>query len=382
MNDPFESGNDSFLDIIANLVGILVILVVATAVRVANSPKSSEEPIAAAVVEPLPLEIDVSPEAMPEPVVASSLPAELALTPTDRPGPRTPFDPPIDVYLAADDAPPPIVLPEPTVDPRLLAELRDAERAVESLPQAVGVTDLTRRLALLKQIDPISPDGDLVDELSGTISERQIELTALQSKLGEAKTRLAAVELADDATETLVHEIRPVARMVGPGDRQVLLYVRDGHVALIPLEELTREVARSYRRRAPQGFIGNVLQGEVGPIGGFEAVYRYRRGGSSPIDDLLSGGYGGNMQVKVFLVPTERPIGVPVADAVGPGSRLRDLLSDDRVVLTMMTYPDSFAASRQLEQLARRAGVRVAVRPQHEGLPVVYSTEGSRSMSQ
>ncbi|MFQ5732786.1 MAG: hypothetical protein ACE5KM_12640, partial [Planctomycetaceae bacterium] len=70
-----EFGSDSFLDIIANIVGILIILIVVAGLRVARAPVSvrdaSEPPSKAATGPPLPV-VDGPPS--PRPAVLPPLP--------------------------------------------------------------------------------------------------------------------------------------------------------------------------------------------------------------------------------------------------------------------------------------------------------------------
>jgi len=74
----FES--DSFLDIIANIVGILIILIVMAGVRVGNAP------ILPLVDISIPAPIDEQPEI----VVVAQLPPEVQPTPQEQPLPTVP----------------------------------------------------------------------------------------------------------------------------------------------------------------------------------------------------------------------------------------------------------------------------------------------------
>ena len=362
MNDPLESGSDSFLDIIANLVGILVILVVATAVRVAKSPA------------------DGDPE--PEPVAVAVEVARQIDAPVGPPEPQPIPDKPIDVYLAADDPLPPLRLAAPKPDRRLLDAIARVESELAALPQPVGVTGLTRRIALLADLDPIDSDGGLVHELTGQIEEAEAAVATQQEANEAAEVRLATVELAEDTPESLVHEIRPVARQIRQFDPKLTLYLRDDHVAVVSRDELDRKVFQSMRQRGARGFAGGLLKGRVGPVDGFTARYLVKRGGSSPIDDILGGGNGSAESIYVFYEPVARPIGLPIGQAVAPGSSLQRAMQNDRLIIEAVVYPDSFAAARQLEAAARSAGVRVSLRPQSADLPFTASSQGSAGMAQ
>lgn len=359
MNEQLQSGSDSFLDIIANLVGILVILVVATALRVSNTP-SSESP-----------EPTQAPAAAADPAALVPIEVPLAWDPLPR-------DRPIDVYLAGDPAPPPLRLPEPQANVDLIAAVRRLEETPTIKP--VRTAELQARLRLLEQIDASDPDGREVAELTGQVGEAEAAIADLKSQLEAARVRLSTVQLSEDTPESLVHEIRPVARAVSLAETELYLYLRNDRLAVVPQQELIRQVGKSVSRRGPRGFAGGIMRGEVGPVGDFRAKYVLRRGGSSAMDDLLQ--TARSVQSTLFIETDTEQFGDPIDVALDRRSPLRRVVESRRIVLTVAVYPDSFGAARKLQAYARDAGVRIALRPQPAELPLTFSSNGSGSMAQ
>ena len=349
MNDSLQAGSDSFLDVIANLVGVLIILVVATALRVKNAPDA-----------------DVSSDGP----VAETLPA----------------DPPITVYFAADAPLPPIHTPEPEPDAALIAEVARLTETVRSVPAATDLATLRKRvIAAERAAESVAQPPLFAATLD--LSTHEQTAAALRSAIAEtaAETdaigqRLSAIALAEDEPQSLVHEIRPITRQVTASDRELVVVLREDHVAVVPLHELSKRAVNSISSRMRGGMRVNPMTGTVGPLDGFVASYIVRRGGSSPIDDLISGGSG--LDVTIFFDPTADAVWLPIRDALAGSTPVSQQIAQPGTVVTAFVYDDSFAASRLLTEFAQQIGRRLALRPIRGDLPVSASTSGTRSMVQ
>ena len=375
MTAPLQSGSDSFLDVIANLVGILVILVVATALRVSQTPLDElpDEDEAVSDVATAPAE-PVVPD-VPEPVVV------LPPAPTASKVP-TIDEVPIVVYFAADPPATPIVLPEPQPDAGLQAELATLRGQLDAVPAPNDSQPHRVRLAALRatvaeSFEPPRP---------ATGSNLVGEMTQLRAKLDEsleaverARVRLASVELAEDEPESLVHEIRPLGRRASLQEQRVYVRLRGGRAAIVPVDELGEFAGRSMRARVRTGWNGTTLSGTVGPIAGFEMRYVLERGGSSAFDALVA---AQRVPRQTYFVDSAGDVGQPLARLLERDSDFRRAILQPGVVLVAAVYPDSFAEARQLSDFAQKTGREIALRPQIASIPIVLSSDGSAPVVQ
>ena len=184
--DPPAFGSDSFLDIVANIVGILIILMVVVGVRASRAPVSL--PTAAIVVDPAPRRSSIpvlEPISEPEPAPLH-IDEEPDAEPTPTPLVIHPYEPvPIETTLPQE---PIRLLPLPEVkvpkdleqEAQRLAQHRDAladqyEALKQSLGQLRSRSDRSKSaLTHARQL------AALVDERRGVARRRHIGLELLK----------------------------------------------------------------------------------------------------------------------------------------------------------------------------------------------------------
>ncbi|QDT38160.1 hypothetical protein [Stratiformator vulcanicus] len=373
--DP-EFGSDSFLDIVANIVGILIILIVVAGLRIAQMPAV------------LPMEMVESGPALVEPEVLPELPPT-PLTPPPAPRPAK------IKKLAPVVAPRPVIVevePEPPKAPQIDQQLLAAQRQAE---------DELRRLTIL-----VDQEDDTSAKLAQfqTAAERKLaaerqRLAALQSRIEDQRQRTASVEtqvaklnaireLADQRIEELEeqptirleHELTPVGTTVQ--GTEIHFMISGGKISRVPLDELVSRLEPEIRRQLAWLARNGRGTGEVGPIDGFSMIYVVERGGKSILDELAGRATGIRISVAGWKVlPEPNYPRESVDEALRSDSRFRSQLrlAPRVAALTFWVYPDSYAEFREFQAYAHQQGFTVAARPLPEGVPIAGSPRGSKS---
>ena len=209
------------------------------------------------------------------------------------------------------------------------------------------------------------------------------EKIEFQRQLMETNARLERI----DSTKNHLRQIRPQATVLEntptPMSQMVEgkeIHVRllGGNVVYVPLYELIMlwrgHVGEHHRRLSSQ----RTNVGRVGPIDNFELKF-------------LAVTHGGPMQgnieiVRGELVPAFEPLGQPLRQALAsPQTEFRRKLAmfhRDIYTVTVWVYADSFEEYQELKQFLQVNGYTVAARPMPMGHPIGISPHGSRSSTQ
>jgi hypothetical protein len=322
-----DIGSDSFLDVITNIVGILIILVMVVGMRAKNVPLKAAE----AENE---LELATAAEAKSLAAEGSAVEADIHRLHRQALG--------LEQELA----------------------LQDGARNQLAVIVAMAEKELNRRKARL--------DSDQQQQF-----EEQAQLAAARVELGEIKRQ---VELAAADSRPAV-EVRayctPISKTVY--GKEVHFQLLAGHVAYIPIEELF-ELARDETRAnmvRVSDLSNRVLA--VGPKQGFEMRFTI---------EVTMHSRQGQMAVRSKewqVIPVQSRLGETVDEAIRDGSHLRSVLaqhSPKDTTVTIWTYPDSFDGYRALNEALHRLGYATAGRPLPEGFPIGGSPQGSKSAAQ
>lgn len=370
--EPEEFGSDSFLDVLANIVGILIILIVSAAARVERGPVAP--PPAASVDEPSSEPAKSLPLAMePEPAVEIAR-AEPQTVPEPAPEPEP-------------------ELPPDVAPPEVAAELQAIQNKLSSLD--------SKSHALAGQLNRLRTETEAATRL---LSAEEKAAAKRAAKLQQGKVRLARLEEAlGDQKETLTglvaefeevkssrppaievkHRLAPISQEVT--GEELHFRVSGGRVAQVPLAFLVERVKLQMERQ------GDWLAGRgrheavVGPIDGFTMHYQIERRALSALDRNRLG-YGayrvGISHWEIFPEPDLR--GETPEEALRRGSKfaLAVRTSPDHATLTFWVYPDSFHAYRVLQAACQAEGFVIAARPLPEGVNIAGSPDGTRSAGQ
>jgi hypothetical protein len=335
---------DSFLDVVANVVGIIIRLILVvwvgartyTGIKTATTTPAASDPALSAPADPLVSELEQRRR-------------ELALAQN-----------------------------------RLLDQMRQLESSeIKESEPATEIAGLAaRRQALEKELEAI--DHDAKDR------NRQVEIAALsKAELRRRSERLSA-EIKD------MEELPPLKKTYQyktpismPVQAEELLFeCQDGRVAFIDIGSMLREVRGNVKEKGEALRSRWQVEGVAGPIGAFRLHYVLERErgmlglGQAPESDA-SFRYGLSGWVVEPILPVR---GEPVDAALAPNSEFRrivDALDPQQSVVTFFVYPDSFAAFRKLRDYLYDRDIVVAGRPLPMGAPITASSKnGTRSRGQ
>jgi hypothetical protein len=320
-------GSDSFLDVVANMVGILIILVMIVGLRIKHDAENAP---------------------VPEPRSA-----ETVLAPLRAQGERVQKD--FDKLM------------EEMRKLYEISSIRYDEREQLSFDAAAAEEFVKQRRAKLA-----SGEQENFDIRQAVL----LEETKLKDL--EAKIRFLSAATPQPAVKIKTYPT-PLSRTVH--GREAHFQLLGGKIVYVPLNELVEEVKRQIGSRAGRLRDMPEITETVGPIGNFRLRYTLER-----ID--IPNGPPGQAIVRtreMTLVPTSSDLGESLEEALADRSDFRRTMSDidpKRVTVTFWTYPDSFTAYRKLREVLYERGYTVAGRPLPMGQPISGSPHGSKTAAQ
>ncbi|MBX3415320.1 MAG: hypothetical protein KF708_21735 [Pirellulales bacterium] len=313
-------GTDSFLDVVANMVGIVIILVMVVAMRVRH-PRDDQVEVP---------DVDLETPA----AVAAQLEGDV-------------------LRLAAE-----------TEQLTATMAMRFAERS---------------RLALLES----AREQALAEAKAKLDSQAQAdlalnrELAGLQANVDQLERQLDQVDAqAIKQTKTIESYPTPISKTVHGQELHVQL--RGGRITHIPVDRLVAEVKADFQSKAGRLANSDSYVGTVGPRGGFAMRYTIERVGSTGQATLVgvtqwqlipNAPRMGETLDEALAGQSEFRLGLA---GFGP----RD------TTITLWVYPDSFAAYRTLKKELYRAGYATAGRPLPDGVLIGASPMGTKSAAQ
>ncbi len=269
-----------------------------------------------------------------------------------------------------------------------------------------------RLLEQLRQLDMTkSTDQKAKQELAALDARRQSldqafsdlhQTAAQQGKAGQS----AVLTLTDiqKRRERIAAEIKALEKL--PPLKKVLRYrtpvsqaihseefhfeCRQGRVAYVDVNAMLEDVRRHLRDKGDQLKTTWQVRDVTGAVGPFRMHYVIERqreamdgvfGGISP-EANASFGYG----LSEWLIEPVAPFrGETVTDALATNSEFRhicDGLSAELSAVTLWVYPDSFELYRRLRDFLADRNITVAGRPLPAGMPITCSKRGSVSRGQ
>jgi hypothetical protein len=327
-------GQDSFLDVITNIVGILILLVLVVGLRTSHSVHDA-----------------------PPSVIAEQSRDETKL--------RKAYNDALATEHNVRE------LVQRVGNAHNETEFREGERAWLSTTIAGAEKEIEGRRAQLST--DAQRDFDL----------RQ-QLATAQATLDDLTRQQVALMSREPNVEEIECQPTPVAKAVSGTEVHVLL--ADEHVAVVPFDELLEEMkadaqANSWRLRQQ-----DQMERSIGPINGFRLRYFFVK------EDVVGRSDAGTyMTGKVYrfshcyIVPVATPAGEPAQEALAPNSQLFQSLhrlKPEGTTITIWTYPGNYDRLRELKRAIRQVGFQIAVRPLPKGMPIGASRHGSDSLSE
>lgn len=333
MKGNITVGQDAFLDIVANLVGILIILVVlvgAHARSSASNPPTSESD--------LPQQVNVSNSAADDAVSRMKV-------------------------LIQDNEEMEVLIDEENAIARHLTEVRHQ--------RLVALEELKQQLAV-KQAELDVQDQALLQQQSETIELRRKlqQLTDTTAALSNRKTN------ASDA-KTINHYPNPIARTVF--SQEVHFRLTGGKLVHVPLDELVSKMKQDWRLIAERRTEFDNARDTIGPIGNFRLQYE--------LESAATVGARRQIRFKRFaLYPVVEEAGEPVSAALSNrASQWNTVLKNlkpAKTTVSIWVYPDSFADHAMVKKWLYENGYKMASWPLEFGRLISGGPDGLRTSAQ
>ncbi len=224
-----------------------------------------------------------------------------------------------------------------------------------------------------------------------TINDSDTQRSAVES----TSTTLSASSIPTTRSITLESYPTPVGRVVSGPERHYQL--RGGRIAVVPIDALTQQVVESAKsqihklsdRAVPLDLsdIGeNRAMAEfadtVGPINGFRMRYILRRTEQTIRTSQGTRRVTGAELAQWTVVPVLGEQGETLDQIFEPTSQFMQSLTDVQAndcTLTFWIYADSFEQFHTIRKWAHEHGWSVAARPLPDNYPISGSPEGARS---
>jgi hypothetical protein len=211
------------------------------------------------------------------------------------------------------------------------------------------------------------------------------------AKVIDARNRLEILNRQREAIEKLPTQSVQIESFTTPlgrtvDGREVHFQLSRGRIAYVPLMELFEKTKEYLHRRHPQiSEQRPELIDTVPPEQGFRLTYSFRLR-QPTIDEIQqSGSQRPKVEDRFVLTPIADNLGETLDEALRPGSQFRQVLADRKAkdaTVTLWTYPDSFENFRRLKKELYQLGFPVAARPLPEGVPISGSSSGSKSTAE
>ena len=346
-----ETSQDSFLDVVANVVGVLIILVMLVGMQASRHVFHAQHRQA----------VDSTPS---ETVAVADSQAQQDLEQMQAELQRA--------MLAARDSQRSI-LELATQVSRISHEAQayDRQRVELAMHRSVMQEEIERRRQLL--------DSEHQQEF-----DVQQELLQSQIKLEALTQEQLALASAPEEVEEIECLPTPLAKEVDVPS--IHLRLRKGLVSVVPVEALQEELRSHTHEIIRRLQLNSKVVETVGPIEGYRAravfIKRARR--------LLGGPTVGQREENVLetyteFLPNADDIGQNVEQALLPGSALLEFLHShrrDSPPVDVWLYTDSFNEFRTLKKSLWEMGFSVAIRPMQLSDTIGASPYGTKSAAQ
>ncbi len=321
-DDEPAFGSDSFLDIVANMVGILIILVMVAGLRARDVSHLEPQPTAE------------------EAQAVSELESQAQ---------------------------------------QLDGENRELSRQLRATAITLAGRQQERDSLLLL----VSQGKELLDEESRKLDTRSQEEMKLRNLVSqrEAEFEKLSQELRQAAVQTSDNVVKvdnyptPISRTVH--GNEIHFQLRDQRISYVPIEELIEVLKRDAPRRVNRLQEAAEVTETIGPIGGFRMRYTLAR---VPIN----GGFSVHL-AQFIMLPLVDELGETLDEIKRPESLFHGALgraNPRNTTVTLWVYPESFATYHAVRRELHTLGFAVAGRPLNAGMPIGGSPQGTKSAAE
>jgi hypothetical protein len=223
----------------------------------------------------------------------------------------------------------------------------------------------------------------LTEDRTGAARTARVSMADLQKRSQQLATELQELEKLPPLKKTLRYRT-PVSRPVHT--EELHFECRQGRVCFIDIQAFLIEIRRGFQDKADMLKSRWEVESTAGPVGAYRLRYTVERerglldGGLQPGGGSYRYGLTG-WEVEPIMPVRGEPASVALS-ANGEFRRLIDAIDPEQTVVTMWVYPDSFELYRQLRDYLHEHNIEVAGRPLPIGLPIASSRHGSASRGQ
>ncbi len=330
-----DQGYDSFLDIVANLVGILIILVVVVGAHARSSWTESPRPV-------------------PEQSQVAQLHQELEESRSE--------------------------------SRSLFMDRAEIQSNIAHQLEQIEVLDRQRH-AMLVQMEMVQSEID--DRLARQSAakriafEKRAQLDELKRQYASLEKKIAATTAQQTRVETIEHYPTPIARTVFSDE--IHFQLKAGRLAHVPLDDLIRQMKSEWKVTASRLGQAADTVSTVGPIDGFRLQYQL----SLRQETFQTPSGNVRREVPEFdhfvVMPFREDLGETVAEALSEtgqlGQRL-ERLDPHKTTVSIWVYPDSYDELMQLKGWLRERGFQIATWPLKRGGYISGGPNGFRAAAQ
>ena len=374
-----QFGSDSFLDVVANIVGILIILIVIAGLRVSQTPvvlpsgkPDPSEKVSPPVLSSMPEIVN-----LPEPKEEATTPQIVVLDPVVEAEPE-PAPPPLPALVAPED----LVNLTNQLESEISAMNDEESKLAKKLKQSgLQKSTLLERQQAIQNI--LSEKTQELDASRRQAAKMEADLELLQQTLARLAKQVKEVETSPKNVEALEHRITPISRVVSGTEQHYRL--EKNRVVEVPIEELSHRFREQLQRRKEWLVKTRRHEGEIGPIRGFTMHYLVQIETMSGLEAARAGYNGYSIKcVRWTAIPEPDVKGETEDAALRKGSQFYQSIlgTSPDTTLTFWVYPDSYGIFRKLQKFAHEHGYAVAGRPLPHGMHIAGAPDGSKSASE
>jgi hypothetical protein len=331
-------GQDSFLDVVTNIVGILILLVMVVGMRASHAVETA---------------------------VTTQRSSEVAQQNVTQDDVRQAVESALDAERQVRE------LIHRVVDTRQETHLREMEREVLSTMVAEAEQHIADR-------------RERLDSQQRRDFGIRRQLAEAQLTLDELTREQVALLSQEPDVEEIECQPTPLAQVVTGKEVHVLL--ADDHVAVVPFDSLLEQMKVDIQENVWRLREQDQLERTVGPTRGFRLRYWFVK------TDVIARSDAGTVVAgrvpqfsHCFFVPERTPAGEPAPESLRANSELRQYLqrlNPAATTVTIWTYPGNYDRLREIKRAIRELGFQIAVRPLPKGMPIGASRTGSESLSE
>ena len=311
-------GFDSFLDIVANLVGVMIILVVVVGANAASKWQSTtEKPVSRAA------EI----EALKQQAEAATTAARKMLYDNEK--------------------------LEQQID-------REARMSRQLIKQRHAM--LTKLQQLQSQRDQ---QMEALDAKAKIEFEKATEIDSLRRQLVSVQKETKALQVnQQQPRETIEHYPTPIAKTVFSDE--VHFQLSAGRLAYVPMDELISKMKSEWKVKAEKLKSAPRTRETVGPINGFRLQYGLE---AKNVREKTKHGIVSGREIKFdrfVLLPASDSLGELASEALKQGSNFNSRLSkfaSGKTTVSVWVYPDSYKEFAEVKNYLREEGFQTASWP-------------------